>query len=104
LVFAGIGAAAGVVGGALWYSAKTDADQAATDCGGRKQCPSDVAARGNEAVDRQIRWTIVGAAGGALAVGGLIWYFVQSPEDADNAHWSPQVTTGFAGLDYRGSF
>jgi hypothetical protein len=104
LVFAGVGVAAGVVGGALWYSARKDAQKAEDECGGHLSCPKDVTDRGNDAVNRQILWTVVAGAGGALAVGGVIWYFAQSTDDADSAHLTPVVGSGFAGLSYQGAF
>jgi hypothetical protein len=104
LVFAGVGVAAGVVGGALWYSALKDAQAADDECGGRKGCPSDVADRGNDAVSRQLQWTIVAGAGAALAVGGVIWYFAQPSGDSEAAKLTPLLGSDFAGVGYQGAF
>jgi hypothetical protein len=104
LVFTGIGVAAGVVGGALWYVAKNDAASAEESCGGeRRGCPDSVTKKGNDAVEAQRLWTVVGGVGAAVAVGGLIWYFAQ-PEDDAAARLTPVLGTEFAGLNYLGRF
>jgi hypothetical protein len=106
LVFVGVGVAVGGVGGALWYNAVQDVKAAEEQCGGGRVCDRAVSDRGNEAIDSQIRWAVVAGAGAALAVGGLIWYFVQPEESANEAtlRWSPALGVGFTGLDVQGSF
>jgi hypothetical protein len=105
LVFTGVGVAAGVVGGALWYVAKNDAASAEEQCGGdRRGCTDEVAQKGNDAVNDQRLWTIVGGVGAAVAVGGLIWYFAQPVDNADTSRLTPLIGTEFAGLNYQGRF
>lgn len=121
LVIAGLGASAGVLGGLQWMVATQDGEQAEEDCGpgGRERCLTTdpetgllvrneaAIEAGNEAVDRQILWGIVGGAGAAVAVGGLIWYFAQpdgSGEEASMGHLTPRVGPNYAGLLLDGQF
>ncbi len=114
LVIAGIGGGVGVLGGVQWLVALQDAKDAEDDCGpeGRAQCVTPDGTRnqaaidaGNEAVDRQLLWGIVGGAGAAVAVGGVIWYFAQpDPEPDPFAGISPRLGPGYAGLDFSQRF
>jgi tetratricopeptide (TPR) repeat protein len=132
LVFAGAGAAAGVLGGVQWAIARQDATDVENACGpgGRENCrPPEVVGEdsaetarrledllrdGNDANSRQQLWGIVGGAGAAVAVVGLIWYFAQSDgtddaaEDVEEenslARISPSLGFGFAGVNVRGTF
>ncbi len=116
LVIAGLGAGVGVLGGIQWIVALQDAQDAEAACGagGRADCLTPDGMRnqsaidaGNEAVDRQVLWGIVGGAGAAVAAAGVIWYFAQ-PEESDSedpfAGLSPRVAPGYTGLDFRRTF
>lgn len=121
LVVAGVGASAAVLGGLQWMVATNDGKQAEDDCGpgGRQMClttdpdtglqvRNEAAIQaGNEAVDRQVLWGIVGGAGAAVAVGGLIWYFAQSDgsdQGASMGRVTPRLGSTYAGLSVDGRF
>lgn len=108
LVVAGVGAAVGITGGALWLVAKQDEKDAENECGpgGRSNCADSAVEAGNEAIDRQVLWSIVGGVGGAIAVTGVIWYFAQSDgsEDQARTHFTPELGAGYAGFRVNGSF
>jgi hypothetical protein len=108
LVFAGVGFGAGVLGGVMWGIAKQDESEAIKSCGvgGRNMCGDPQAhLDGNDALDRQMLWSIVAGAGAAITVGGIIWYFAQPDEGASTgARVVPNVAPGFAGIDVSGAF
>jgi hypothetical protein len=109
LALAGVGAITLGLGAVKWVGAKQDETKAAKACPSHDECnPSDAKA-GNAAVDREIMWTLVGGAGAALLVGGVVWYLVQSPEpDAKQLSsrktqsvlggLQPELGFGYAGL------
>lgn len=106
-------AGAAVVGLSIfqWRAAKEDERKAADACPERVGCPPDVTQRGNEAVNAEKRWSIIGAAGGVVMVGSLVWFFLQSPQE-DNAvaagfgvdHVTTALGRDFAGLSCLGHF
>jgi tetratricopeptide (TPR) repeat protein len=112
LIVAGAGGVLGIVGGVQWAIARQDELDAEGDCGpgGRADCAPEAKQRGNDALDRQLLWGIVGGAGAAIAAGGIIWYFVQEPTgddesiDDDYTRVSPQLGAGFAGVSFEGNF
>ncbi len=109
LIVAGIGGVVGVVGLVEWGVARQDELDAEEDCGdaGRDMCNADARAAGNAALDRQVIWGVVGGGGAAIAVGGLIWYFVQddpSDTESDFTRVTPNLGVGYAGLSFEGTF
>lgn len=114
LVVAGVGGAVGIVGGVQWAVARQDELDAEESCGvgvDRQNCTGDAVNKGNDAIDRQVLWGVVGGAGAVVAVGGLIWYFAQDSGDdeddsldEDYSRVSPQLGTSFAGVTFEGSF
>lgn len=108
LVVAGVGAAVGITGGALWLVAKQDEKDAEKQCGpgGRANCLDSAVEAGNDAIDRQVLWSIVGGVGGAIAVTGVIWYFAQSDgsEAQARTHFAPELGAGYAGFRVNGRF
>src|SRR5690606_16080269 len=112
LVVAGIGGAVGIVGGVQWAVARQDELDAEAACGGsRGECTGNAISAGNDALDRQVLWGVVGGAGAVVAVGGLIWDFAQDAGGDDDDSFgedysrvSPQLGTGFAGVTFEGNF
>ncbi len=104
LVFAGIGLGAGVLGLVQWQSAEADRRRIErqcpnSDCGQNTQLAAD----GNNARSRiQLwGWGVTGG-GSALLVGGVVWYFLQSPEP--NAPLALELGPRYAGARLRGTF
>jgi hypothetical protein len=110
LIVAGGGAAVGVVGLVVDLTAQSDINAADKACPGRKACPASVADQGNSARTRATVGTALMIVGGAAVVGGLVWYFVQKPEQTASvprgfsASVSPVWTPAFSGLAVDGSF
>jgi tetratricopeptide (TPR) repeat protein len=103
LVLTGVGVAVAGTGAVLWYGAHQDVQDVESQCGGR-QCPSELSKKGNDAIDRQIRWAVVAGAGGALALGGLIWYFAQPSDDAAETTFTPVLAPGLAAFSVQSAF
>jgi tetratricopeptide (TPR) repeat protein len=102
LYVAGAGAVVGIVGGALWYQAYATVEEIDEQCPVREDpCPRG--AEGNQARNDLTLWGIVGGVGGAVAVGGLVWYFVQSEQPVQSA-LAVEAAPGYAGVSYSGSF
>ena len=101
------GAAIAVTGGVLWATASADESAAAKLCPSRRLCPQEVEAAGNDAIDRQRLWSIVGAGGVAMLAGGVVWYLL-TPRDSDEVAQShrvvPQLGAQYVGIDWAASF
>ena len=116
LIVAGAGGALMIGGGVPWILAIGDVRDVEERCGGsRDPCISDnAAALEQEGNDARTRANIFGAVAGvglAATVGGLIWYFVQSPEPATTQAWrpaaprlTPELAPGYAGASVAGRF
>jgi hypothetical protein len=117
LFVAGGGVVVAAIGGILYLSATADYDDAkakvgTSECPTMDTCSKEVTKQANDAVDRQQLWGVVGGIGLAVAVGGVIYYFVQKPQaPANQAHArrprtdvSPALGQGFAGVSISGSF
>lgn len=97
LYVAGGGALVGLVGGALWYPAYSTLQEIDEECPNRDEyCPRG--AEGNEARSDVTLWGIVGGVGAAVAVSGVVWYFLQPEQPVTG--WSPEVGPGYAGVRY----
>jgi tetratricopeptide (TPR) repeat protein len=100
LVVAGGGVVIGVVGAVLYFPAKSDIDRLRGLCettpDGKTLCsdqpggPSgaQLAQEGNSARSKATLGSILGIGGAAIAVGGVVWYFLQ-PKKADVANAAP---------------
>ncbi len=76
-------------------------------------CPSGVDPNaGNSASSARSVFGAVGIVGGVVAVGGVVWYFVQKPEAASSGRAAPkrhtvvapELAPGYAGLSLSGAF
>jgi len=112
LVVAGVGGALFVGGGVLHFTAKSDVDEYASHCEDPEShsgCPENELDPANAARTRMNVGTALVGVGGALLVGGLVWYFL-SPKETASAQATPKwralpVTgRGFAGLEVVGTF
>lgn len=109
---AGAGLAVGAASALFWFDADADEKDATSQCPTRRDCPKSITEAGNEAIDRKQRWAIVGIGGGALLVGGVVWYLIasQADESAEAAlvtpapSLEPSVGPGFAGLTWTNRF
>jgi tetratricopeptide (TPR) repeat protein len=93
------GALVGVVGGALWYPAYSTLQEIADECPDRGRdmvCPR--AAEGNQARSDVTLWGIVGGVGAAVAVTGVVWYFLQDEQPVTGL--VTELGPGYAGLRY----
>ena len=114
------GAAVAVTSGVLWANARADEADAAEQCPSREMCPKEVEEAGNDAIDRQQLWSIIGAGGALMLTGGVLWYLL-TPAETDVAQDSsasstgrprtraytavvPRVGPGFVGLDWAARF
>jgi len=102
LVLAGVGA--GVVGLSTvqWLSAKSNEQAAARACPDRVACPPAVEREGNQAIDNEIAWSIVGGAGGVALIAGVVWYLVQDPKSEQTV--APSISRDYAGVTWSGRF
>lgn len=116
LIVAGAGGVLAIVGGLLYMNASSDVKDAEDQCGGRKECPNEVAEKGNSGRSRQRIWGGVTIIGVAAAIGGTIWYLTSKPAPAAASREKsrrrlsrtprvePLVGSGFAGLGVSGAF
>lgn len=103
-VIAGTGAAVAMASAVFWFDANAQEKKANEVCPVREECTSPEATRlGNEAIDDQQRWAIVGGVGAALVAGGIIWYLA-APSEADDAGLSPQLGPDYAGVTWTSGF
>ncbi len=112
LVVAGVGGAMFIGGGVLHLTAKSDVDEYASHCGdpeNHRFCPEDELDPANSARTRMNVGSAVAGVGGALLVGGIVWYFL-SPKEKSSASATPPMravpvtSPGFAGLELVGQF
>lgn len=97
LYVAGGGALVGLVGGALWYPAYSTLQEIDEECPNRDElCPRG--AEGNQARSDVTLWGIVAGVGAAVAVGGVVWYFVQDEQPVGAL--VTEVGPGYAGLRF----
>lgn len=101
-LLAGAGLALGVTSVLFWTDADNKEDDANAQCPSRRDCPKSVTDAGNEAIDSKQRWTLVGAGGAAMLVGGVVWYLL-SPDDESHA-LVPAVAPSYAGFSWVGQF
>jgi len=111
-VVVGLGGAALVTGAVLFGVGKNMYDDAEAECPKHGEdgefCAEENADKGNTG---RTLWNVGGgglALGGAAIAGGLIWYFVHEPEQADpnegQTTVAPQLGPSFAGLSVSQSF
>lgn len=101
IVLASVGAAVAVTGGVLWWLAHNDETKAEQECPSRMGCPVGVEQRGNDAIDRQLRWGLLAGGGLVLLSGGVAWYLLQPSESTALV---PAIGPHFAGLELGGTF
>jgi hypothetical protein len=111
---AGAGLALGAASTLFWLDADADEEAATSQCPTRRDCPNNITEAGNEAIDRKQRWAIVGIGGGALLVGGVVWYLIAAQGDTSGSDVAavsvdvpalvPAVGPGFAGLTWTNQF
>lgn len=105
---AGAGLALGVASTLFWLDADADEDAATALCPSRRDCPDHVTDAGNDAIDRKQRWAIIGTGGGAVLVGGVIWYLVASQDETESTAAAPRLVPalapGFAGFSWSNRF
>lgn len=101
IVLSSVGAAVTVAGGVLWWGAHQDELDAEKACPSRMGCPVEVENRGNDAIDRQLRWGLVAGGGLILLGGGVAWFLLQPSETTALV---PQVGPHFAGVHLNGRF
>ncbi len=114
LIVAGGGGVVAIIGGVLYFGAKSDRDDVEAKCGGSaSSCPagSPFIEEGNSANSRMTVSSIIGIGGLAIAGGGIAWYFLSEPEPAaasikasTRARFAPAVAPGYAGVSLGGSF
>lgn len=116
LIVAGAGGVLAIVGGVLYSKASSDVKDAEDQCGGRKECPPEIAEQGNSGRTRQRIWGGVAIVGVAAAIGGTIWYFTQTPAPATASREKnrrrlsrtprvePLIGGSFAGVGVSGAF
>jgi tetratricopeptide (TPR) repeat protein len=112
LVVAGVGGAMFIGGGVLHLTAKSDVDEYASHCRDPERhagCPDNELEPANAARTRMNVGSAVAGVGGALLVGGIVWYFL-SPRETRSAgaptpmRALPVTGPGFAGLELTGHF
>lgn len=106
---AGGGLALGAASAVFWLDADTDEQAATSQCPTRRDCPKSVTEAGNDAIDRKQVWALVGIGGGAMLVGGIVWYLVAANAEADKPEAVatsivPALAPGFAGLTWTNRF
>lgn len=105
---AGAGLALGAASTVFWLDADAEEEAATSQCPTRRDCPKGVTEAGNEAIDRKQRWAIAGIGGGALLIGGVVWYLVATGDDTGDETAAlaviPAVAPGFAGLTWTNQF
>jgi hypothetical protein len=115
LIIAGAGGVLAILGGVIYAGASKDVNDAEAECGGRDDCPNDIAKKGNDARSRQKVWGAVAIVGVAAAIGGTIWYFTSTPKQQAAARAKskrrsklpavePVVGPSFAGIGVSGAF
>lgn len=102
-VVAGVGVAVAVTSTILWSKADAEEGSATAQCPTRQDCPPEVSAAGNEAIDRKLMWSVVGGGGLAMVVGGVAWYLLAPSENAEQA-LLPTLGPTYAGLAWQGEF
>lgn len=101
-LLAGAGLALGATSVLFWTDANSKEDDANAQCPSRRDCPKSITDAGNEAIDSKQRWTLVGAGGAAMLVGGVVWYLL-TPDDETSA-LMPTVAPSYAGFTWTGQF
>lgn len=107
LVVAGVGGAVFIVGGLAWLGATGEVNQLSKQCENPEEfdnCPDDVAAKGNDALDRQRAAGAITLIGLPIMVGGLIWYFATPPKSDTATLVTPAVGRNFMGVSIDGRF
>lgn len=112
LVVAGVGGALAIVGGVVFFAARSKISDVEAACGGRTCAGKpDLASEGNAARTRATIGGALGIAGLAGAVGGTVWYFAQPSRTSTTAASPgfragvrPSVGFGYTGVDLVGRF
>jgi len=112
LIVVGAGAVATVVGGVIFFGARSDISDFEKQCPvdpttGHNVCPAGTsyADDANAAESRQTLGEVIGGVGLAAVAGGLIWYFVQKPSSpASSTAVVPAFAPGYGGLELAGKF
>jgi hypothetical protein len=115
-VMIGIGGAVTIVGTIGYISNKQKVNDFVAQCDnpktpvveGRDQCPIDIANKGNDARKAVTASGVVTVAGGALLVGGVIWWYLDGNRTTEASLRRPLVTPlvapQLAGLSLSGAF
>jgi hypothetical protein len=115
-VMIGIGGAVTIVGTIGYISNKQKVNDFVAQCDnpktpvveGRDQCPIDIANKGNDARKAVTASGVVTVAGGALLVGGVIWWYLDGKRTTQASLQRPLVTPlvapQLAGLSLSGAF
>ncbi len=116
-VLAGAGAASVIAGVVVYVLGHSDESTASNACPTQSRCAPDVASQGNRGSHEETAGGVLLAAGGAALVGGLVWHFVESPQQgsippsgtpgsaaAFRFDLAPLLAPGLAGLGVRASF
>ena len=104
-VLVGLGGAAIAGGVVLLAVGASDISSADSACPSRTQCAKSVADQGNMGRTLEPVGYIVGGAGLAAVVGGLIWHFVEKPSSTPAAMTvAPVAAPSYAGVSLGGTF
>lgn len=112
LIVAGAGAVVTVVGGIIFFTARSAVSDYENQCNqinpvtGDHQCPNaSITDAANAAQHRETLGGVIGGVGLAAVAGGLVWYFVSKPsEPAPTTAVVPAIAPGFGGLEFATKF
>lgn len=109
-IVVGVGGAAVATGVVLYIVGSGQVSDAEGQCGSdHKHCPAGAAGQnaineGNSGRNLENVAVIVGAAGLAVAAGGLAWHFLEPTGSSGSASVTPVVTPGYGGVAFQGRF
>jgi hypothetical protein len=114
-VVVGLGGAALATGAILYVVGAGDVSATLTDCpqhnGTQYMCKTQAMVdRGTQGNTFETVGAVVGGGGLALVAAGLVWHFLEKPDDSAApappvaAHMAPAVAPGYVGVAMRGSF
>jgi tetratricopeptide (TPR) repeat protein len=107
LIVVGVGGVATIVGGIIFFGARSEIADFEAQCPDHK-CPPErpnLTADANAAQSKQTVGGVVMGVGLAAVAGGLIWYFVSKPSSpSPTTALVPAIGPGFGGANFVGSF
>jgi hypothetical protein len=105
-VATGVGGAAAIVGGVFFVIGAGQVSDAEASCPGHSSCTGAATDKGNSGRHNETLGVIVGAAGLAVAAGGLIWHFAEGtgPKETTGVRVTPHVAPGYGGVSIGGRF